>query len=402
MAKFPDVYSRHYETPKAFLYFDALVLLGNVLSGRVRANFGGLTTQPRLYGLKVAVSGWRRKSTSTKFAKRFIERAFGLAQSKIDPLAFTDVNAHADMSDGWVHILPGAGSAEGVADELIRHKRVTLIYDELRRFERKAAIEGAVLISMVGELFDSNEYANSTKGKPLHIKDAHLGFLSNTTEENFQSLTNAVEMQDIGLLNRFLIVVSDERRKVAIPTEPTEAELQPILDELAEYLAKLPPLNPDGSVKQELVLELTPWAKRLWEKWYMDLPETDETTRLDNLGMRLMALLAFSSGKGVVDESIVYAVFDILAYQRRVRETYRPNLGLTPEAKIEGTITGQLKRRGPLTVNELRRYTHAERVGVTRFRNALSNLQMSGQIRQATDTSAKTTGPKPIKYEAAS
>src|SRR5215469_10785478 len=66
MAEIAEVYSQEYESAKEFLYLDGLALLGTLLSGRVRVDFGALTTQPRLYVLKVAKSGWRRKSTSTK------------------------------------------------------------------------------------------------------------------------------------------------------------------------------------------------------------------------------------------------------------------------------------------------------------------------------------------------
>src|SRR5262249_28502973 len=71
-AHWADVMSRHYESPKKFFYIDLLTLLGTALSGRVRVNFGGLVTQPRLYTLKIAKSGWRRKSTSTSFAEKFL------------------------------------------------------------------------------------------------------------------------------------------------------------------------------------------------------------------------------------------------------------------------------------------------------------------------------------------
>src|SRR5215471_17833135 len=75
-AEFASLYSDRYESPKEFLYVDALALIGANLSGRVRADFD-LPVQPRLYVLKVAQSAWRRKSTSTRLAERFVQSALG-------------------------------------------------------------------------------------------------------------------------------------------------------------------------------------------------------------------------------------------------------------------------------------------------------------------------------------
>src|SRR5712692_7075567 len=42
LADFAELYSRHYESPKEFFYFDAIVVTATALSGRVRADFGDL------------------------------------------------------------------------------------------------------------------------------------------------------------------------------------------------------------------------------------------------------------------------------------------------------------------------------------------------------------------------
>ncbi len=52
-----------------------------------------------------------------------------------------------------------------------------------------------------------------------------------------------------------------------------------------------------------------------WKQWYCDLPEIEETARLDNLGMRLMGQLAFPDGRSVVDEGLLQSVLDILEYR---------------------------------------------------------------------------------------
>src|SRR5438445_11943355 len=298
-AKWADHYSRHYESPKEFFYFDLLALIGTALSGRVRADFGSLVTQPRLYVLKIAKSGWRRKSTSTSFAEKFLVATLKQLNVKKDP------RAGMDGIGNWIKIIAGAGSGEGIAIALGEHQRVAVVFDELRRFEKKAGIDGSVLVSIANEMFDRNTYANVNKTGKLEVSNGHLGLLSNTTDETFQQLLNASEMVDIGFMNRLVLVPGESRQKVAIPIEPDEAELAPIRKELADYFASLPPLTHDGKATEEILISLTREAMALSTDWYTNPDEVEKTTRLDNIGMRLMGLPAFTSGHEVGHEAPV-------------------------------------------------------------------------------------------------
>src|SRR5690242_13473828 len=57
LADYAELMSQYYESPKEFIYFSALLLVGTAISGRVRADFGSLATQPRLYGVKIGPVG---------------------------------------------------------------------------------------------------------------------------------------------------------------------------------------------------------------------------------------------------------------------------------------------------------------------------------------------------------
>jgi Protein of unknown function (DUF3987) len=391
-AKFADLYAQHYESPKEFLYIDFLGLLGTILSGRFRVDFGELTTQPRLYVLKIAQSAWRRKSASTTFARKFVQGAVYLAQRRLAGNVFQIIAAGPSTS--WIRIIPGAGSADGLANafghfldqgdsdgqqnkppKFVGDARIVLVYDEFRRFEKKAKGEGSVLISMVNEMFDNNEYSNVTKLSSVEIIDGHLGFLSNTTENTFRSLVDAPEMVDIGFLNRFFFVGSNTRVRKARPTTPAESVLKPIREELADLLAELPALDKYGVAQDETVIQLTPEADDMWARWYEELPETETTARLDALGMRLMGLFAFVAHKRLVDVEIMAAVLDVLEYQRQLREVYRPAQGRNSLAQMEEKIVQQLKRHGALTRRELRQYTNAGREGIKVFDEAINNLK---------------------------
>lgn len=382
-AKFADVYSEQYESPKEFFYIDCLALIGASISGRVRADFD-LPCQPRLYVLKVAKSAWLRKSTSTQFADKFVRSALEI------------VGPDKLLPQDWPKVVYGVGSAEGLAKCLMPPQRkpredepeiiqttyrVALVFDEFRRFEAKAGIQNAALRPMVNELYERNEYDNLTLSNLIHIVDGHLAFLANSTEETYKNLLDAAEFRDIGFLNRLFLVTSESRKRVAKPKMPPESVLAPIRAELAGYIASLPPLNEDGSANREVVIPLTNAAEQMWNDWYLSLDETDETARLDNLGMRLMGLLAFSSGRSVIDEELLRSVLDILGYEEHVRSVYRPIEATNDFAKMEQKIRLALKQRGRISKRDIRRYTNADRHGLRVFKWALSNLVCSGEVR---------------------
>ncbi len=401
-ARFADLYAEHYESSKEFLYMDFLALLGTTLSGRFRVDFGDLKTQPRLYMLKIALSAWRRKSASTGFALDFIERAESLAKRRLRAKMFQK-NA-ADPLVSWIKIIPGAGSAEGLGNAFLHFlrdengdvklhprtnqpifigdRRIVLVYDEFRRFEKKARGEGSVLISMVNEMYDKNDYSNIVKDRPVEIDDGHLGFLSNTTEETFRHLVDAHEMLDIGFLNRFFLIGSNTRKRKARPTAPDEAVLKPILEELADMLLELPPLDRYGVAQGEIVIQLTPEADELWAHWYEQLPETATTARLDAIGMRLMGLFGFLARKREVDADVMRRVLDLLDYQRQLREIYRPTEAQNAVAQMEEKIVQQLKQRGRLSKRDLRNHTNANRYGLKVFNDALKNLKGEQEIKE--------------------
>jgi hypothetical protein len=385
---------------------DLLCIVGTAISGRFGVDFGGLTSQPRLYVLKVAKSAWRRKSTSTKFAKGFVKGAMGLAEREVGREKKKGESkknkkiAHLEASS--LRILDGAGSAEGLTSRMclyvdeegepcsrdheeavfVGDHRIVLVFDEFRRFEKKVRGEHAVLGICVNELFESNEYANVTKTSTMDIDYAHLGFLSNTTEESYSDLLNASEMVDLGFTNRLFIVVSDERKRKAIPVAPDPARVRALEEKLGDLFAELPPLDEEGYCWSQRLIPIEPEAREIYEAWYNSLPETQETARLDAIGMRLLGVLAFLAEKDSVDRELMQAVLDMLQYQAEVRAIFVPNQGQNAQAKLENRILKQLAKRGDLAQRELYNFSNANRQGSTVFRSAISGLKGQNYIRE--------------------
>ncbi len=378
-AEFAEVYCQEYESPKEFLFFDCLALIGICISGRIRADFA-LPCQPRLYVLKVAESAWRRKSTSTRLAEEFVTSAIRrLDKQKCSPYHHPRILYGVGSAEGLALCLEPNQVDTGLGQVSVTTRRAALVFDEFRRLEAKASIQNSALRPMVNELYESNRYENVTKLHSFNVQDGHLALLSNTTDATYRNLIDSSEFADIGFLNRLLLVTSNSWKRVAQPKAPPESVVDSLRKKLAEYIEPLPPLNDDGSASTEIVIPLTPGARELWNQWYCNLEETRETARLDNLGMRLMGLLAFGSGQSTVDEDLLRSVLDILEYERRVREINRPIEAENPMAKMEGQIRNALMN-GPLSERDLRRHTNADRQGLKIFKQALQNLRGNKEV----------------------
>jgi hypothetical protein len=365
-ADFADLYSQHLEPPKEFFYLDMLALTGAALSGRVRVDIA-LPYQPRLYVNKIARSAWDRKSTSTRLAEQFVRDAF----------AFNGAGAA-----GMPEVVLGVGSAEGLAQALLWNKRVVLSCDELRRFEAKAGIQGSALLPMVNELFESNRYQNLTKGQNTKIEDGHFVFVSNSTEETWHGLLNGSEIKDSGFLNRIFLLPGNTNKRISRPTGPATHQIQPLVADLAAKFAALPALNSNGSAPFEVLLPFTSSAETTWDSWYCAVPQLPETARLDTIGPRLMAVLAFVSGKPTIDDDVMRATLALLDFQQQVRVEYAPIIAVNQAASMEEKIRRALKKYGPLNLRKLRRHTNADRVGIQVFWQAMRQLDNFKEIQE--------------------
>ena len=121
----------------------------------------------------------------------------------------------------------------------------------------------------------------------------------------------------------------------------------------------MPPLI-DGHA-DPIIVPLTPEADALWCAWYESLEESDDTARLDNIGMRLLGGLSLVNGQREIDTKLVQSTIDILEYEKRVRQEIRPIDGDSPLAKQEQRIIAALKKHdAPMSERDLRRYANAD------------------------------------------
>lgn len=121
-------------------------------------------------------------------------------------------------------------------------------------------------------------------------------------------------------------------------------------------------------------------GKELWERWYHSVPATEHARRLETIGYRLLALIALTTDKEIIDAEVVEAVTKILDYELKIRTATDPIDADNMIAKLEERIRRQLAVRGRMDARSLRQVTHADRTGLWAFQMALQNLSNVGDI----------------------
>jgi hypothetical protein len=353
-ADFADTLSTACESPKSYFYLSFLTCLGALVGDRVCLQ--GATRAPaRLYTVLLGPSGISRKSTAIKLTTDFFAR---------NVVGFP--------------VIRGLGSAEGLAKTIQKREYTNclLVFDELRTFVDKAKIEGSILLSIVNTLFDETRAENHTKGHDIELQDVHLSLLSACTLDTFANLFDA-NFVAIGFPNRLLLVLDESKTSIPVPRDvPPEIE-QALARDLGAILYELRPYTPSNP----LIMRLTPEALGIWADFYQTIPRTVTATRIDAIGLRLAMLLALSARKIEIDTEVIQAAIAIAQWQLAVRDEVMPVEASNAIAALEQRICKKLKSHGPLRERDLRRYVHAERVGLWAFSTALSNLQQAGMVR---------------------
>lgn len=342
--------SRVTESPRSFYFMSALTALGLMLSGRITIA-SAIQPQTRLYTLLLGESADDRKSTAIKLTVKFFQEAL------------------SDFPVCW-----GAGSAEGLAEQLEKRRRLLLVFDEFRTFVSKSKIETSVLLPLVNILFESNRYQSATKKRSIDLDEVHLSILAASTVQTYENIFNA-QFLDIGFVNRLFVVKDSGRKLWSIPPKVNGGEKETLKRHLGEMLKMVSDASNDGPVEMGLTAE----AGMLFDEWYHDLPRTQIAKRLDTYGHRFMPLLAINAGKTEIDLKTVEQTITFLNYEYKIREDVDP---IDADGKI-ATVEEKVRRnlRVPMTLRDVKRAVNYQRYGLFVFNAAINNLLGAGEIK---------------------
>lgn len=354
---FATVYSSHLEVPRHFFYMSFLTCLGTITAEYLSVA-SEITPQPRLYVLLLGESADDRKSTAITKTVDFFKWSY-----EGFPVCF------------------GVGSAEGLQKRLETGNRLLLCFDELKQFISKCKIDTSVLLSCVNTLFESNRYESRTKTSEIVLESAHLSMLAASTIATYEN-TWSNQFTDIGFNNRLWLVPGGARRRFSLPAKAPEGERTKLRVRLAQVL---------NHAMAHPELEVTAEARALYHDWYMKIPQSIHSKRLDTYATRLMPLLAVNDLKAEIDTDTVRKAMALCDHQYHVRQQHDPIDADSFLAKTEEKIRRLLTANGPMRERDLKKKLHVERIGLGTYLKAKVNLQEAKEIvyQKATKTYAR-------------
>lgn len=353
--EFATLYARYLESPAAFLYFVFLAYFGSLIARKITLD-SELRPEPRLYVVLIGESADTRKSTALRVTDQF----------------FRNLSAEWEPA-----VLFGVGSAEGLAAELKERPALILHHDEFKSFVDKAKNEHSVALPMVTTLFERGDYDNRTKTERVSVRDASLSLVAACTADTYATMFDQ-RFFAIGLLNRLWLVSDRSTARIAVPRMIPDVELEPLRQRVKDLL-----LDVDRAYTihgcRPVPYRLTAGAHEMFREWYETREGSIFERRLDTYGHRLMLLLAATSGKDMIDETIMTAVLALVRYQLDVRRECDPVDAENTIAATEEKIRRALAR-GALKGRDLKRRVHANRVGLWAWNTAIRNLVEAGDI----------------------
>ena len=337
---YANLMSQYFESPKPFWYFSFLTCLGHLTSETVILD-GSLKTQPRLYMIMLGSSGVSHKSWAGEYTYKFFRELFNSS----------------------FPICTGVNSDSGLKNVLAKNSSVLLWFDEFQTFIKKASISGSSLLQHVNELYESNRSEVQKEQKTQIIDPGYLSLLAACTKETYEKVYTP-EFLAIGFTNRLWIVPAERTKKVSIPRNIPESQLDPIRERLMSIHARC---------KTGRIVTMTINSLDEYDSWYMELAESEYATRLDGYAQRLLVLCALSDGSMEVNRDTVRQVAELCNWQLKVRRHYAPYDADNQLAELEQKIMRHCTIYTP-TERELKVAIRVQKYGFGLYGKAIDNL----------------------------
>lgn len=370
---FIDIYSKNLESPPQYFGMAYLTMLGHMISPHVRFSTE-LDIQPRLYTLILGQSGTVRKSTAMTLVHKLFNSALKNTEHEFKCIhginsaeAFESIFRIADEEKAKSVDLAGK-AVETPPEDLINV--LIVLSDEFGALMKKANIKNSTLLENLNQLYEKNIYSSATKQDWIEIENIHLSILGATTPTAFSKMFTTDATED-GFMNRLCIIPGEAYKKVLLPPKIPQADKDELRDELLQIL---------NWTKKGLEYEFTENAMKFADKFYQNLPNDIDATRLESLMFRMCLLLAVCREQQVINTAIIKDAADFVIYQYHVRNKYRPITAHNDEAKLEQKMVKHLKANKNTSLALLKRSVHYERYSTRLFDTILRALEKSEYI----------------------
>ena len=371
---FVNLYGPRLESPPEFLFASWHACFGAAISPFVRLD-SVLNLPPRIYVVNLGSSAVPRKSTSIKVA---------IKSWQPRPIAGISINApfRVEMGlgsvEGFVRVFNG-WSRKKVEEQAGDSRPTLIVYDELRSFVQKAKQDTSTLLPFLTQMFEGEDYDNTTVNRPASLRGCHLSLVGACTLETFADMWTS-EFMSIGFTNRLFLVKGDPQRRISLPENPPESAVERFQSDVFRLVEQLKKRHSEGDGR----IGLSPEAKHLWDDYYRSSAMLNSggfySKRLDTYAFKWMMLLALSQGDFEINRATVDRAIELIEYQHEIRKQYDPIDADNQYAQMEEKVRRYARAHAgsPVKRRELFQACNARRVGnhILRLRD-----RQSGEIR---------------------
>lgn len=350
-----EINSRYEE----FMWMPAFALLLNYVGTKVNVYMKDII--PSLFMVIIGKRGETMKSASVQDAVTYFKN-MGLMDH-----AGAGTKTAEGKSLVWT-----AGSPEGLGIDVQRTncKNIVLMYDELSMLTSKAGIDSSGLVSALLTLYESAKFSNKIKaGKESYSIDPGTycaTLIACSTDKNFLPNWSKLSGDSTGLDDRFFFLYQPESFKEPIPQTTVSTH------EGALETRKLI----DMAIKQGTyrITDDSPLAHKM------------KTRSIDNReGIRVMKFalgFAIDMGKPEIDEECIERSLALVKYEKDVKKYLAPFEASTLQGAIQMELITLLKKNsGRITMRDINRIMHPERMGTDVWNRAYAGLVTMGYIK---------------------
>ena len=343
-----------------FMWMSAFALLLNYVGTKVNVYMKDII--PSIFMVIIGRRGETMKSASVQDAVTYFKN-MGLMDH-----AGPGTKTAEGKSLVWT-----AGSPEGLGIDVQRTncRNITLLYDELSMLTSKAGIDSSGLVSALLTMYESAKFSNKIKaGKESYSIDPGTycaTLIACSTDKNFLPNWSKLSGDSTGLDDRFFFLYQPETFKEPIP------QITVSVHEGALETRKLI----DLAIKQGTfrITDDSPLAHKM------------KSRAIDNReGIRVVKFalgFAVDTGRKEIDEECIERALALIKYEKDVKKYLAPFEASTMQGSIQMELITLLKKNnGRITVREMNRSMHPERLGTDLWIRAYGGLITMGYIKQ--------------------
>lgn len=272
LGKFIFDLSNYVEPCKESLLIQSLVVLGNLLNKKFYISISGNKLNTNLFAIILGKTSKARKGTSKRIVETIFRDIWG------DELR-NRTKRGLSSGEGLIHSLrdPAYGVKENkngeqitvLIDQGIENKNAIYYEEEFSRVLKSSKRDTNNITEVIREAYDSGNLSVLTRNNPLTATNTNVSIIAQSTIEEFKNILKNVDC-DNGFYNRFIFCKASRANVIPHTISPIE------IDAYHEFKIKMLKVKSFIELTNELEMEYSKDAMKLWEKYYLETAYSDE------------------------------------------------------------------------------------------------------------------------------